>query len=111
MKTTALICSVFLVLLFATVSCTSDTGTVKSDLDTLCALAVKINKDETIPADKRPANFMSNSNKLNLSAKTQKFLIDLSNKQEISYNDVVIFAQKNEVENFSCEALKELIGK
>lgn len=89
--------------------CTPDSARVKEDLNGLCEIAGKISADSSIVPSQRGVQWIREASALKLTHETEKFLVDLSAKQEISYTDFKEFAQKNGVKDFQCQSLKTLI--
>ncbi len=84
---------------------------ISTDLNKLCELANQISKDTNSPKSKLSVQFMTESNKLELSDETRKFLNDLSVHSDVAYGDFTDFAARNGVENFNCPSINDLFVK
>ncbi|WP_028980662.1 hypothetical protein [Sporocytophaga myxococcoides] len=84
---------------------------ISTDLSELCELANQISKDTNSSKSKLVVQFMTESNKLELSDETRKFLNDLSVQSDVSYGDFTDFAARNEVNDFQCPSIKNLFEK
>ncbi|MBO9701892.1 MAG: hypothetical protein J7604_16915 [Sporocytophaga sp.] len=90
-------------LLFINVRC-SMKKSITSDLNNLCELANKINKEGNSSRSDLGLQFLSEANKLELSYETRKFLNELAiQKNKVSYVQFTDFAARNEIENFHCK--------
>lgn len=103
--------SVLAPLVFLSLRC-SMKRSITSDLNKLCELANEINRDANSSKSELGLRFLSEAGKLELSYETRKFLNELTlQKNKISYIQFTDFAVRNEVENFRCNSIENLVEK
>lgn len=86
-------------------SCTS----VKNDMEMFCVTAETISLNDSISQSDKLTIYLKELNLSQINRKTKKLMFDLAQVSEIKYEYFQEFAEKNGLENWNCEALKELL--
>ncbi len=84
-------------------------NSIKKDLKIICNKVSVIQKDDGLSKQGKVHVFVELIQNLELSPNTREFLNEIMLKSNITFTDFTDFANKNGLENWSCNALKELI--